>query len=76
MAYGGLGMNTAREIFGEIGALVSLPVSDVHTPDNRPTLPFARRIRFGGAAAVQIYKSAGFPRGALTTLIKPRLGMH
>ena len=76
MAYGGLGMNTAREILGEIGALVSLPVSDVHNPDNRPTLPFARRIRFGGAAAVQIYKSAGFPRGALTTLIKPRLGMH
>ena len=76
MAYGGLGMNTAREILLEIGALVSLPVSDVHTPDNRPTLPFARRIRFGGAAAVQIYKSAGFPRGALTTLIKPRLGMH
>ena len=42
MAYGGLGMNTAREILGEIGALVSLPVSDVHTPDNRPTLPVLR----------------------------------
>ena len=39
--------------FGEIGDLVLLAVSDVHTPDTQLTLPpiFAERgIRFGGTA--------------------------
>ena len=60
--------------FAEIGDLVLVAVSDVHSPDTPSHFCCSRGIRFGGA--VQIYKSAGFPRGALTTLIKPRLGMH
>ena len=75
-----LGMNRAGEtkapIWGEIGDLVFPCLCQTCTALTLPPI-FAWRIRFGGPPAlVQIYKSAGFPRGALTTLIKPRLGMH
>ena len=78
MAHGALGMNRGGEtnapIWGEIGIWCSR-LCQTCTALTLPPI-FAWRIRFGGAAPVQIYKSAGFPRGALTTLIKPRLGMH
>ena len=84
MAHGALGMNRAgqgrRDEFPRFGGKLGIWCSCLCQPRvHTLTLPpiFAWRIRFGGEAApVQIYKSAGFPRGALTTLIKPRLRMH